>query len=119
MFVTATIVPINMGILAFVGAFLVGTLVADETKAIAAGFPAELFLALVGITYLFATPRTTAPSTGSFRWRARGAGTGGGDPVDHVLRGGDADRGRRGQSGRGRHHRAHRVGFAASTESVR
>ena len=29
MFVIATVVPVNMGILAFVGAFLVGTMVAD------------------------------------------------------------------------------------------
>ena len=65
MFVTATIVPINMGILAFVGAFLVGTLVADEsTEAIAGGFPAELFLALVGITYLFAI----AQNNGTIDW---------------------------------------------------
>ena len=41
MFVIATIVPINMGVLAFVGAYLVGTLVAGmATKDIIAGFPA-------------------------------------------------------------------------------
>ena len=40
MFVVATILPINMGVLAFVGAFLVGTLVAGQTtSAIIAGFP--------------------------------------------------------------------------------
>lgn len=55
MFVVATIWPINMGVLAFVGAFLVGTLVAGmQTKDIIAGFPGTLFLTLVGITYLFA-----------------------------------------------------------------
>jgi di/tricarboxylate transporter len=55
MFVIATIVPINMGVLAFVGAYLVGTLVAGmATKDIIAGFPGGLFLTLVGITYLFA-----------------------------------------------------------------
>ncbi len=65
MFVIATIVPINMGILAFVGAFLVGTLVADQaTEDIAGGFPAELFLALVGITYLFAI----AQNNGTIDW---------------------------------------------------
>ncbi|KAK0357904.1 hypothetical protein LTR94_037543, partial [Friedmanniomyces endolithicus] len=47
--------PINMGVIAFVGAFLVGTLIAGmETKAIMSGYPAELFLTLVGITFLFA-----------------------------------------------------------------
>ena len=40
MFVVATL-PVNMGVLAFVGAFLVGTLVAGmSTKEIIAGFPA-------------------------------------------------------------------------------
>ena len=65
MFVLATALPINMGVIAFVGAFLVGSVVAGmQAKAIMAGFPAELFLTLVGITFLFARPRTTAPSTG-------------------------------------------------------
>src|SRR5215217_9762945 len=55
MFVVATILPVNMGVLAFAGAFLVGTLVAGmSTKDIIAGFPGGLFLTLVGITYLFA-----------------------------------------------------------------
>src|SRR2546427_363932 len=55
MFVLATALPINMGLLAFVGAFLVGTLVAGMgTKAIIGGFPADLFLTLAGITHLFA-----------------------------------------------------------------
>src|SRR5690606_40573624 len=40
MFVIATIWPINMGVLAFVGAFLVGTLLAAQTtKDIIGGFP--------------------------------------------------------------------------------
>jgi di/tricarboxylate transporter len=65
MFVIATIVPVNMGVLAFVGAFLVGTLVAGQsTEDIAGGFPAELFLALVGITYLFAI----AQNNGTIDW---------------------------------------------------
>jgi len=55
MFVIATVLPINMGVLAFVGAFLVGTLVAGLTQEeIFAGFPVDLFLTLVGITWLFA-----------------------------------------------------------------
>ena len=45
MFVIATILPVNMGVLAFVGAFLVGTPVAGmATKDIIAGFPGGLFL---------------------------------------------------------------------------
>src|SRR5687767_8356212 len=65
MFVVATVLPINMGVLAFVGAFLVGTLVAGQsTKDIIAGFPGGLFLTLVGITYLFAI----AQNNGTIDW---------------------------------------------------
>ncbi len=65
MFVVATLLPINMGVLAFVGAFLVGTLVAGQsTKEIIAGFPGGLFLTLVGITYLFAL----AQNNGTIDW---------------------------------------------------
>ena len=68
MFVVATALPINMGVLAFVGAFLVGTLVASmSAKAIMAGFPAELFLTLAGITYLFAL----AQNNGTIDWLVR------------------------------------------------
>lgn len=65
MFVVATTLPINMGVLAFVGAFLVGTAVAGMgAKEIMAGFPADLFLTLVGITYLFAL----AQNNGTIDW---------------------------------------------------
>lgn len=68
MFVVATVLPVNMGVLAFVGAFLVGTLAAGQTtNAILAGFPAGLFLTLVGITYLFAI----AQNNGTIDWLVR------------------------------------------------
>jgi di/tricarboxylate transporter len=68
MFVIATALPVNMGMLAFVGAFLVGTLAAGmNAKAILAGFPADLFLTLVGITYLFAL----AQNNGTIDWLVR------------------------------------------------
>ena len=68
MFVVATIWPVNMGVLAFVGAFLVGTLVAGmSTKDIIGGFPGGLFLTLVGITYLFAI----AQNNGTIDWLVR------------------------------------------------
>ena len=68
MFIIATAMPINMGVIAFVGAFLVGTLVAGmETKAIMSGYPAELFLTLVGITFLFAQ----AQNNGTIDWLVR------------------------------------------------
>src|SRR2546427_2460975 len=71
MFVLATALPITMGLLAFVGAFLVGTLVAGMgTKAIIGGFPADLFLTLAGITYLFAL----AQNNGTIDWLVRMAG---------------------------------------------
>jgi di/tricarboxylate transporter len=65
MFVLATLVPVNMGVLAFVGAFLVGTLIAGMTaNEIIDGFPGGLFLTLVGITYLFAI----AQNNGTIDW---------------------------------------------------
>jgi di/tricarboxylate transporter len=55
MFVIATFLPVNMGALAFVAAFAVGTLsLGMSTDDIIAGFPSDLFLTLVGVTYLFA-----------------------------------------------------------------
>jgi di/tricarboxylate transporter len=54
-FAAATVLPINMGALAFVAAFLVGTLaVGMSTDDIMAGFPSDLVLTLIGVTYLFA-----------------------------------------------------------------
>lgn len=65
MFVIATIWPINMGVLAFVGAFLVGTFFAGlASKDIIANFPGGLFLTLVGITWLFAL----AQNNGTIDW---------------------------------------------------
>ena len=68
MFVVATLWPINMGVLAFVGAFLVGTLFAGQkTAEIIDGFPGGLFLTLVGITWLFAL----AQNNGTIDWLVR------------------------------------------------
>src|SRR5215213_746981 len=55
MFVVATALPINMGAVAFALAFLVGSVfVGMSANQIIAGFPGDLFVTLVGITYLFA-----------------------------------------------------------------
>jgi len=55
MFIVATALPINMGAVAFALAFIIGGLfVGMEGKEVLAGFPGDLFLTLVGITYLFA-----------------------------------------------------------------
>ena len=73
--VIATILPVNMGVLAFAVAVLVGGLIsgmtADELFAV---FPGDLFIVLVGVTYLFgiaqvngtrSTGWSTSPSAGS------------------------------------------------------
>jgi len=55
MFAAATALPINMGALGLAAAFVIGSLFVDMTAAqVLAGFPGDLFVTLVGITYLFA-----------------------------------------------------------------
>jgi di/tricarboxylate transporter len=65
MFVVATIRPINIGVLGFVAAFVVGTaytdLAGDEISSL---FPGDLFVLLVGITLLFAI----AQDNGTIDW---------------------------------------------------
>lgn len=58
LFVVGTLLPINMGALAYVAAWLVGmySLGLDE-KEILAGISADLVLTLIGVTYLFAIAR--------------------------------------------------------------
>ena len=58
LFVIGTLLPINMGALAYVAAWLVGmySLNLDE-KEILAGISADLVLTLIGVTYLFAIAR--------------------------------------------------------------
>ena len=68
MFVVATVLPINMGLLAFAAAFLVGTLAGDlTTEEILGGFPGQIFIVLVGITYLFGI----AKANGTIDWLIR------------------------------------------------
>jgi Na+/H+ antiporter NhaD/arsenite permease-like protein len=70
LFVVGTALPVNMGALAFVMAFVVGGLYADMSAAsILAGFPGDLFVTLVGITYLFAI----AQNNGTIDWLVRQA----------------------------------------------
>ena len=70
MFVAATLLPINMGTLGFVAAFIVGTVwVGMSTDDIIGGFPSDLFLTLVGVTYLFAI----AQNNGTVDLMIRGA----------------------------------------------
>jgi len=70
MFIAATVLPVNMGALGFVAAFIVGTVfVGMSTDDIIGGFPSELFLTLVGVTYLFAI----AQNNGTVDLMVRGA----------------------------------------------
>jgi di/tricarboxylate transporter len=69
-FAIATFLPINMGALGFVAAFVVGTLaVGMSTDEILGGFPAELVVTLIGVTYLFAI----AQNNGTVDLLVRGA----------------------------------------------
>ncbi|CDQ44406.1 Di-and tricarboxylate transporter [Mycolicibacterium neoaurum] len=54
MFVIATICPINIGILGFIGAFAVGAfLLGYDDKEILAEFPSSIVLTIIGVTYFF------------------------------------------------------------------
>jgi di/tricarboxylate transporter len=61
----ATIRSVNMGAVAFLGAFLVGTLIFGESADdLFSGFPGDLFVVLVGVTLLFAI----AKANGTVDW---------------------------------------------------
>ena len=61
----ATVLPLNMGALALAATFFVGVLgMGLSTKEIFAGFPGDLFVTLVGVTYLFAV----AQKNGTVDW---------------------------------------------------
>jgi len=61
----ASLRSVNMGAIAFLGAFLVGTLVFDQSSDdLFSGFPGDLFVVLVGVTLLFAI----AKANGTVDW---------------------------------------------------
>ncbi|MEU4477907.1 SLC13 family permease [Micromonospora sp. NPDC023966] len=74
-FLIATVRPVNLGALAIVAAFIVGISVlegediGDKTDAVFAGFPGDLFVILVGVTYLFAI----AKANGTVDWLIQSA----------------------------------------------
>jgi Na+/H+ antiporter NhaD/arsenite permease-like protein len=75
MFVVGTALPINMGALAFALAFLIGTfIVGMSASTILAGFPGDLFVTLVGITYLFAIAQKNGTIDLLVHWAVRGVG---------------------------------------------
>ena len=58
LFVVGTVLPINMGALAYVAAWFVGMYALDlDEKEILAGVSGDLILTLIGVTYLFAIAR--------------------------------------------------------------
>ena len=69
-FLIATVRGINMGALALVASFIVGlTVYRAGTDDVLDGFPADLFVILVGVTYLFAL----AKNNGTVDWLVHGA----------------------------------------------
>src|ERR687889_692455 len=63
-FLVATTTGVNMGVLGIVAAFGVGTALGVSEDDIFAGFPGDLFVILVGVTYLFAI----ASGNGTVDW---------------------------------------------------
>ncbi len=58
LFVIGTVIPINMGALAYVAAWLVGMYALDlDEKTIVSGVSGDLVLTIIGVTYLFAIAR--------------------------------------------------------------
>lgn len=69
-FLLGTVRSVNLGVLALVGAFGVGTWVFGvDTADVLADFPADLFVILVGVTFLFAI----AKRNGTVDWLVGGA----------------------------------------------
>ena len=72
MFVVATALPVNMGAVAFALAFIIGGVwVGMDGKQVLAGFPGDLFLTLVGITYLFAIAQKNGTIDLLVHWAVR------------------------------------------------
>ena len=68
-FAIGTLRPINMGLLGIAAAFIVGSAVGVSEDDIFAGFPGDLFIILVGVTYLFAI----ANNNGTVDWLVHAA----------------------------------------------
>ena len=120
-FVIGTLRPINMGLLGIIAAFIVGTAVGVAEDDIFAGFPGDLFIILVGVTYLFAI----ANNNGTVDWLVHAAVRAVGGRVALIpwvmfAITGAADRGRLGRPGGGGDRRADRARLRrAATRSTR
>lgn len=72
MFIITAALPSNLGILGFVAAFLVGTFIGGMSiKEIYSVFPADLFITLAGVTYLFAIVQNNGTIDFITRWGLR------------------------------------------------
>ena len=69
-FAVATTMGINMGVLGIVAAFGLGTAMGVPEDDIFVGFPGDLFVILVGVTYLFGI----ATANGTVDWLVHRAG---------------------------------------------
>jgi di/tricarboxylate transporter len=75
LFVVGTVLPINMGALAYVAAWLVGMYALNlDEKEILAGVSGDLILTLIGVTYLFAIARNNGTVDLIVRGAVRGVG---------------------------------------------
>ena len=120
-FLIATTMGINMGVLGIVAAFALGTALGVSEDDIFAGFPGDLFVILVGVTFLFAI----ASNNGTVDWlihaavRAVGGRTAA-IPWVFFLRHRDPHRVGRGRAGRrGRSSRRSGSASRSSTASTR
>jgi di/tricarboxylate transporter len=78
-FVLATVLPINLGAISLVAAFVVGMFVVagdpgDVADTIFDGFPGSLFVILVGVTFLFAIARANGTVDWLVHQAVRGVG---------------------------------------------
>ncbi|WP_104176295.1 SLC13 family permease [Arthrobacter sp. Y81] len=71
-FLLGTLRKVNLGALALVATFMVGTVVfGQSTSAVLKGFPANLFVILVGVTYLFAIAKSNGTVDWLVQWSVR------------------------------------------------
>lgn len=64
-FILGTLRPVNIGIYALIGAFVLGVgFMGESSKELLTGFPGDVFVLLVGVTYLFGL----AATNGTLEW---------------------------------------------------
>ncbi|MFF2789430.1 SLC13 family permease [Streptomyces sp. NPDC058049] len=80
-FVLASVTGLNMGVLALAATFLLGVVwLGHPAKEVLAGFPAEMFVVLVAVTFLFGMARTN----GTVDWMVHSAVRAAGNRVEVV-----------------------------------